>query len=52
MGAALVTERWNLLIVREFAHSRGWVAEGELDARTDQILATPPNANYRHAVRE
>lgn len=44
-------ERW-LAAFEEFARSKGWVSPTELDQRTEQILALPPNANHQHAVRE
>jgi nitrile hydratase accessory protein len=44
-------ERW-MAALEELARSKGWLSQTELDARTDEILALPANANHQHAVRE
>lgn len=44
-------ERW-MAAFEQFARSKGWVSQDELDQRTEQILALPPNANHQHAIRE
>ncbi|MDF2468950.1 MAG: nitrile hydratase [Rhodococcus erythropolis] len=44
-------ERW-MLALEALVLEQGMVSEAELDARTEQVLATPANANHQHAVRE
>jgi nitrile hydratase accessory protein len=44
-------ERW-MAALEELARSKGWLSQTELEARTDEILALPANANHQHAVRE
>lgn len=44
-------ERW-MLALEEIVESKGMVTPEEIDRRTQQILATPANANHQHAVRE
>jgi nitrile hydratase accessory protein len=44
-------ERWTAALER-LAGRLGWLTREELDARTGEILALPPNANHQHAVRE
>ncbi|CAH0310643.1 nitrile hydratase accessory protein [Rhodococcoides fascians] len=51
------TEAWNyyerwMLALEDLVLERGMVSERELDDRTEQVLATPANANHQHAVRE
>jgi nitrile hydratase accessory protein len=43
-------ERW-MAALEELASSKGWLSQAELDARTEEILALPPNAHHQHAVR-
>lgn len=44
-------ERW-MAALEELALAKGWLSGEELDARTGEILAQPPNANHQHAVRD
>lgn len=44
-------ERW-MAALEELARSKGWISEAELEARTEEILALPPNFHHQHAVRE
>ena len=44
-------ERW-LAALEELARTKGWLSPTELEARTEQILALPANAQHQHAVRE
>jgi nitrile hydratase accessory protein len=44
-------ERWTAAL-EELARSKGWISQDELDAKTEEILALPPNAHHQHAVRE
>lgn len=44
-------ERW-MAALEELVNKKGWLTEGELDARTTAILAQPPTQNHHHAIRE
>lgn len=44
-------ERW-MVALEELACTKGWMSQVELDTRTEEILALPPNANHQHATRE
>ena len=44
-------ERW-MIALEELMRDKGMVSGDELEHRTEQVLATPRNANHQHAVRE
>lgn len=44
-------ERW-MAALEVLTQSKGWVSAPELNERTAEILALPPNAQHQHAVRE
>lgn len=44
-------ERW-VLALEDLMRDKKLVSATELDARTEQVLATPRNAHHQHAVRE
>jgi nitrile hydratase accessory protein len=44
-------ERW-MMALEELMQEKGMVAGSELESRTQEVLAVPPNNNHHHAVRE
>ena len=44
-------ERW-LAALEELARGKGWLSREELEAKTQEILDQPANANHHHAVRD
>ena len=44
-------ERW-MAALEKLARDKGWVDHGELDQKTEEILALPANYMHQHAVRE
>jgi nitrile hydratase accessory protein len=44
-------ERW-IAALEELGERNGWLSKAELDSKTEEILALPPNAHHQHARRE
>ena len=44
-------ERWTAALER-LAERKGWLARADLDARAEDILASPASSDHQHAVRE